>query len=339
MTADSQLVVTSPNTPVSIQLTGNALTGDEDYFITWYPMNGEITGFNSETGTLTYTPFEGTTSDQFKFVTIRWVPFLGWFHSEEEGTVTIIVTQSAFHTPSGEFYETVRAFDRHITTNANEEVQIELYGDTLTIDFEYFIMLEPTNGTITDFDSLTGVVTYKPTVQGATTDMFTYTIFGECDVFIVCSLIGHFGDTLHGNQATVTITINPEYCGEFDTDNDGIGNECDDTPYGVGGSLNPGVAQFYADKISDKIQEIKHNLPIDDPNNTTTVNLNDLIPEDNLSGTVLPNGETLQYTTLADLQPYISPTLAWAFYLAGIDWNSLSDAQKAWLYAQVILIP
>src|SRR5690606_33849004 len=120
------------------------------------------------------------------------------------------------------------------------------------------ITLDPVNGTITSFDPVTGKVNYIATVPGATSDMFTYTIYGECEGDfadnLACLLIGHLGDTLHGNEATVTIAITAPYCGEFDNDHDGIGNLCDETPDGDGGSVNQVVAQEYADKISDKIQ-------------------------------------------------------------------------------------
>src|SRR5690606_28593963 len=97
MTADSQSVATDAETPVNIQLTGSASTGDEDYFITWDPVNGTITNFDAETGSLTYTPTaEGAISDEFKFVTVRTLSLLGipiaTFHSAE-ATVSININQ------------------------------------------------------------------------------------------------------------------------------------------------------------------------------------------------------------------------------------------------------
>src|SRR5690606_12257377 len=97
MTADSQQVTVDFGGSVNIQLTGSASTGDEDYFITWDPVNGTITNFDAETGSLTYTPTaEGATSDEFKFVTVRTLTFLGipiaTFHSAE-ATVSITINQ------------------------------------------------------------------------------------------------------------------------------------------------------------------------------------------------------------------------------------------------------
>lgn len=186
MSAESQSVVTNATTPIQIQLEGDALTGDEDYFITWDPVNGTITNFDSETGTLTYTPFEGATTDEFKFVTIRFFLF-SWFHS---------------------------------------------------------------------------------------------------------------------SQATVSITIEqPE----------------PEQPEQTGGSINLAVVYQYATKIQA---------------------LNGTIPSDNLSGYDLGNGAVvMDYQTFADLHPYISPTLAWAFDVAGVDFNSLTDGQKAWLYLYVTVLP
>jgi hypothetical protein len=144
--------------------------------------------------------------------------------------------------------------------------------------------------------------------------------------------------------------------GQEDNDHDGIGNVCDDTPNGDGGSVNTATALNFANGLEELLNELKGLEELaeqlseeeldeliqdeDESNNNGSVgNLNHLIPEDNLSGTVLPNGQTVEdYTTLADLKPYISPTLAWAFYMAGIDWNSLSDAQQCWLYIQVTMV-
>src|SRR5690606_18081097 len=68
-----------------------------DYFITWDPVNGTITNFDAETGSLTYTPtVESATSDEFKFVTVRTLTLLGipiaTFHSAE-ATVSITINQ------------------------------------------------------------------------------------------------------------------------------------------------------------------------------------------------------------------------------------------------------
>ena len=188
-----------------------------------------------------------------------------------EATITITIYPPGYNPPPGEFYPTLQAFDKQVATDENGEAQIQLQGSTSTIDFEYFITLDPVNGTITSFDPVTGKVNYTATVPGATSDMFTYTIYGECEGDLednlACLFIGHLGDTLHGNEATVTITITAPYCGEFDSDNDGIGNLCDETPNGDGGSVSTQLIDEYANKILEKLLE-----------------LNGVIPDDNLSG-------------------------------------------------------
>lgn len=226
-----------------------------------------------------------------------------------------------------------------VTTYKDTPVQFKLNATDAEGDpFTFSIVDEPSNGEVEILDENTGEAQYTPDAGFEGTDSFTFKAGDSSPATITIQVVENTdidGDGVPNNEdncPTIPNTL------QDDNDHDGIGNLCDETPNGDGGSVNQVVAQEYADKISDKIQEIIDNLPIDDPKKTATVDPNDLIPELNLSGTLLPNGETLQYETLSDLQPYISPTLAWAFHMAGIDWNSLSPEQQAWLYVQVVLL-
>jgi hypothetical protein len=172
--ANSQQVETNQNTPIQIALSGTdpADNGDtiSQFRIVSNPTNGQITGFNQDTGDLTYTPtnnFFGTDSFTFKVIDNNGV------ESVEAATVSIKVNPIVLPNIAP------RAIDQSVETFKNTSLGIQLQG----IDFDqgdtiesFRIVNNPINGQISNFNSGSGILTYTPNTNYVGTDSFTFKV-------------------------------------------------------------------------------------------------------------------------------------------------------------------
>src|SRR5919106_1438821 len=179
-------VTTEEDTPVPITL--QATDEDEEDTLTFSVSEaangGEISEFDSQDGTLTYTPpagFSGQDAFNFKAVDSRGV-------ESNTATVTITVNAAANQAPV--------ASNVQVTTEEDTPVPITLQAtdedeeDTLT-----FSVSEAANGgEISEFDSQDGTLTYTPPAGFSGQDAFNFKAVDSRGV--------------ESNTATVTITIN-----------------------------------------------------------------------------------------------------------------------------------
>jgi len=178
--ADDQTVTTLEGRSVSITVTGVDVDGDELTFrIVGDPGFGAISAFNPATGELTYTPnplFFG--SDEFTFSVC-----------DPEGTcaqATVTITVTSLN-------DAPVANDALLTISEDAALSLALTasdpdGDRLS----YGILSEPSHGTITGFDPVTGTLSYTPDLNFHGEDAFS---FEACDPDGACG------------SATVTITV------------------------------------------------------------------------------------------------------------------------------------
>src|SRR5918996_464853 len=179
-------VTTDEDTPVPITL--QATDEDEEDTLTFSVSEaangGEISEFDSQDGTLTYTPpagFSGQDAFNFKAVDSRGV-------ESNTATVTITVNAAANQAPVASNEEEVTNQDTPvpITLQATDEDP----GDSLT-----FSVSEAANGgEISEFDSQDGTLTYTPPAGFSGQDAFNFKAVDSRGV--------------ESNTATVTITVN-----------------------------------------------------------------------------------------------------------------------------------
>ncbi|MFP4597744.1 MAG: Ig-like domain-containing protein [Persicimonas sp.] len=181
--ATSETLSTDEDTPLDIVLTANDEDHDNDqlvYSLESTPSDGTLSGFDSTTGSLTYTPdadFNGT--DSFDFTVTD--------PSGASDTATITLTVDPVN-------DAPEAVDDSATTDEDTAVSIDLLdndtdvdGDSLSIDS----VGTPSNGAVVDNND--GTVDYTPATDFNGTDTFSYTVTD-----------GDLTDT-----AEVTVTVEP----------------------------------------------------------------------------------------------------------------------------------
>ncbi len=167
--ASNVSATTDQDKPVSITLQGtDSDDGDTVTFSVSEAANdGKISGFDSQEGTLTYTPPAGFAGqDAFNFKAID-------NHGAESNIATVTVTINKVN--SG-----LTACDDTATTNADDPVVISVLdndsdttdNDSLTIDS---ITRQPSSGTAT-INKNNGTITYTPNSAFTGTDTFDYSI-------------------------------------------------------------------------------------------------------------------------------------------------------------------
>ncbi len=181
--ATSAAISTDEDTPLNIVLTGNDEDHDNDqlvYALESTPGDGTLSGFDSTTGDVTYTPdtdFNGT--DSFDFTVTD--------PSDASDTGTITITVDPVN-------DAPVAVDDSATTDEDVAVNVDLLandtdvdGDALSID----TVGTPSNGAVVDNGD--GTVDYTPAADFNGTDTFSYTVTD-----------GDLTDT-----AEVTVTVEP----------------------------------------------------------------------------------------------------------------------------------
>ena len=180
--ATAQAVSTSEDTAKAITLAGtDADSGDTLTFaIGTSPAHGTLSGFNSSTGAVTYTPSSNYNgSDSFTFTVND--------GTATSSAATVSITVSAVN-------DTPSATAQAVSTNEDTAKAITLAGtdvdsgDTLT----FAIGTSPAHGTLSGLNTSTGAVTYTPSSNYNGSDSFTFTVNDG---------------TVTSSAATVTITV------------------------------------------------------------------------------------------------------------------------------------
>jgi len=162
--ANSQSVSTSEDTALPITLTGSDADGSLLTFVlVTGPANGALSGFNTNTGALTYTPntnYNG--SDSFTFRVSDGT------NTSAVATVSITVTPAA---------DEPRAFNQGLTTPEDTALPITLVGSSPDGNpLTYQLISAPTHGAFTGLNTNTGVLTYQPTTNYNGPDAFTFRV-------------------------------------------------------------------------------------------------------------------------------------------------------------------
>lgn len=175
--AFSQAVTGNKNSVFSITLTGD--DGDPEvvqtliFSIASLPQHGQLINFNPLTGAVTYVPAANFTgSDQFTF-TVTDDATAGGPPRTSNSVGIISLTVLPVNNPPV-------AFPQSLTTNEDSALTIVLTGNdgdpgagqTLT----FAIASGPSHGTITNFDSATGKLTYTPAANYNGPDSFAFTV-------------------------------------------------------------------------------------------------------------------------------------------------------------------
>jgi len=180
--ANNQNVITAEDTAAPITLTGSDVEGSSLTFILVSgPTNGTLSGFNTNTGALTYTP--GTNYNGADAFTFR---VSDGTNLSAAATVSITVTPVA---------DAPRAFNQGLITPEDTALPITLVGTSPDGNpLTYQLLAAPTHGAFTGLNTNTGVLTYQPATNYNGPDAFTFRV---SDGF-TNSLV-----------ATVSITVTP----------------------------------------------------------------------------------------------------------------------------------
>ena len=163
--ANGQSLSTNENTAVSGTLTGsdadsNPLT---TYSVGSSPAHGSLTSFNTATGAFTYTPTTGFYGgDSFTFTVSDGT------NTSTAATVSLNVIDSV----------TPMANGQSLSTNENTAVSGTLTGSDADSNplTTYSVGSSPAHGSLTSFNTSTGVFTYTPTTGFYGGDSFTFTV-------------------------------------------------------------------------------------------------------------------------------------------------------------------
>jgi cyclophilin family peptidyl-prolyl cis-trans isomerase len=165
--AFSALQVYQPNTPQTFTLQGSAANSGAalTFAITSQPAHGTLSGLNPNTGAVTYTPnagFQGI--DSFQFTVTNPTAKL----TSLPKTVTLTTTAAEIPTAAA-----VSA-----TSHLGNPVTIQLAGSSPISGqaINYAITKQPTKGTLSQLNTVTGSVVYTPTPGQLGPDSFQYTV-------------------------------------------------------------------------------------------------------------------------------------------------------------------
>jgi hypothetical protein len=162
-TANSQSVTVGQGLARTVTLTATPFNGDPLTFqITSGPAHGTLSGLNAATGQVTYTPNAGYSGpDSFQFTATDTTSNL----TSAAATVSITVLQ--LPTAAAQSVIVGQNMARNLTLSGTAP-----NGDPLT----FSLASNPGHGTLSNFNSTTGAVTYTPNAGFAGTDSFTFTV-------------------------------------------------------------------------------------------------------------------------------------------------------------------
>jgi cyclophilin family peptidyl-prolyl cis-trans isomerase len=190
---------TRQNEAVTVQLAGES--GDPDsgqtivFELTGPPVSGQISNFNAQTGTLTYTPITNFSGEDLFTYRVRDVGAPTPNLASQQATATIRVA------PGEEMNTPPTAQGQQVTALANTPVTVQLVGmtgdpntgQTLT----YILDTSATRGTVSDFNADTGRLVYTPSRDFVGQDSLTFRVRD----------VGPPGPNLESEPATVTFNV------------------------------------------------------------------------------------------------------------------------------------
>ena len=199
-TAENVAITVSEDSTANGLLQAQDPDGDNlTYAVVANPARGTLSTFNTTTGAFTYTPNVNETGpDNFTFQVSD--------GQATSNTATVSITITATNDPP-------TAENATITVNENSTANGQLQaqdpdGDSLT----YTVVANPTQGTLSSFNTTTGAFTYTPNTNATGTDSFSFQVSdGQAT----------------SNTATVSITI----------------NQVNDAPVAQDGTLNAVIGQ------------------------------------------------------------------------------------------------
>ena len=246
-TADPQSLITSEDTPLPITVTGSDIDGEPvTHNIVSGPSHGTISGFDTVTGELIYTPDENFTgTDSFVFEACD--PHPG--HGCAQALVTISVTP---------VNDPPIANDDATSTPEDTSKVISVWANDLDIDGN----LDPTTVSITSppasgsvsLDTATGDVTYTPDANYNGIDAFSYQICdtdGQCDTATVSVNVSAEGDPpVANNDSAITPEDQSVQIDVLDNDSD-VDNDLD--PASVTISVPPANGSVSVDPTTGEV--------------------------------------------------------------------------------------
>jgi Ca2+-binding RTX toxin-like protein len=167
--AIDSLVTLDEDTSIPIQLDASDPDVNDDltYSIELQPVSGKIVSFSSSTGSLVYEPdpnFNGNDAFLFKAVDQDRL---------ESNIATVEITVNPINDPPV-------ANNQQLETDQNTILQITLSGadpiDNGDAMSEFIILNNPTNGQISNFNQITGELTYTPNNNYFGSDSFTFKV-------------------------------------------------------------------------------------------------------------------------------------------------------------------
>jgi hypothetical protein len=182
--ANQETMTAEEDTPLSLKVTATDPDGDAlTYSILSSPSNGTVSGLDPATGQLTYNPnpnYNGPDSFTFQVC------------DPSEACDTAMVSITVEGVPDAPI-----ADSQALTTPEDNPLPVTVSATDADDDpLTYGVISDPSNGTISEFDPVTGTLVYTPDQDFYGTDSF---VFEACDP-----------DPHHGcAQATVTISVTP----------------------------------------------------------------------------------------------------------------------------------
>jgi hypothetical protein len=177
---------TDPDTP-PLPLTFDVVTS---------PTHGALSGLNTTTGTVTYTPnanFQGTDSFTFKV---------------SNGAYTSATATATLKVAVGK--PTANA--QTVAVKHDTATKITLTGadpDSPALPLTFAIVSSPTHGTLSGLNAATGAVTYTPKSTFFGTDSFTFTVSNGTNTSATATVTLNVAEgTPTANPQTVTVALN-----------------------------------------------------------------------------------------------------------------------------------
>ncbi|HEX5220995.1 MAG TPA: Ig-like domain-containing protein [Verrucomicrobiae bacterium] len=162
--ANGQNLTTPEDTNLPITLTGSDVEGSAlSFILVGNPINGVITGFNTNTGALTYRPntnYNGTDSFTFRV------------NDGTDASAVAIISITVTPVNDAPF-----ANAQNLTTPEETTLPIALSGsDVEGSPLTFILVAGPTNGVITGFNTNIGVLSYTPNTNYNGADSFTFRV-------------------------------------------------------------------------------------------------------------------------------------------------------------------
>src|SRR6185295_11522279 len=160
-TATNLVITVLEDTATNLTLLGGDVDGPVTFAILNSPTNGALSNFNTNTGAITYSPnlnYNG--ADNFRFTVT-------------DGSLTATGQVSITVTPIN---DAPTATNLVITVPEDTATNLLLLGGDVDSPVTFAILSNPTNGTLSNFNTNTGAITYTPLLNYNGPDAFRFTV-------------------------------------------------------------------------------------------------------------------------------------------------------------------